>query len=117
MIGKEATRADNLAVSKMQVVLARGCEFYRWVSRQSIDKLVQKLLTVPVALTSLLPIVKLPHAVKSFRIRHSIRVSSDCICCHLDVCAFWEHDSVVESHGLTNHSIEPNCQVSNISKR
>lgn len=116
MISKEATGADNLAVPEMQIVLARGGEFYSWVSGHFIDKLEQRLLTVPVALTRLLSIVVLPHAVKSLRIGHSIRVNADCISRHLDVCAFGEDDSVVKSNGFANNSIESNCEVSNVSQ-
>jgi hypothetical protein len=60
MICEEATRADDLTVAKMEVVLASRCKLYFWLVVFFQELICQEVLTMPVAFALSFSIVELP---------------------------------------------------------
>lgn len=111
MISKEATRAYNLAMAEVQVVLASGRKFY---CQELVGALVWVAIivhTVPVTLARSFAVVVLAQPIELVGVWNPIRIGTNSVGCHLDMSAIGEDDAVMQCHWLAHNSVEPNCYM------
>lgn len=96
VVCKEPPRAYNLAMAKVEVVLASGGKLYRQVLVFTLPFWVSmRVLTVPVALALSFAIVVLAKAIEFIRVWNTIGIDTNRIGCHLNVGSLRENSPIM----------------------